>query len=160
MSRKKWNKSMKVTHAHLKYYSNLYVFVPVLLIRHVLKCRQRSENKPRIIVNGFWIITQLICLNLCFRVSLVTWICIGVLFSMVFLGTVFLIVACLSTGKMSRRVFNSRKKNVCARVLNGTVSRSLTSCQSQHTEAESKWLKLRRRHFQTYFLQWKCLHFD
>ena len=29
-----------------------------------------------------------------------------------------------------------------------------------HIEAETKWPTFRRRHFQTYFLQWKCLNFD
>ena len=29
-----------------------------------------------------------------------------------------------------------------------------------NVEAETKWTTFRRRHFETYFLQWKCLNFD
>ena len=30
----------------------------------------------------------------------------------------------------------------------------------KHIEAETKWPTFRRRHFQAYFIQWKCLNFD
>ena len=38
--------------------------------------------------------------------------------------------------------------------------RLLWCITGQHIEAETKWPIFRRRHFQAYFLQWKCLNFD
>ena len=36
----------------------------------------------------------------------------------------------------------------------------LYSAQKWHIEAEMKWTTFGKQHFQTYFLQWKCLNFD
>jgi len=54
-------------------------------------------------------------------VNAVLFACVGVLLCMVFLGTWFLVVAVLSSGKTCLQVFNSRRKNTCARVLNGIM---------------------------------------
>jgi hypothetical protein len=51
--------------------------------------------------------------------SLTHLVCIGVIFGMLFMGTLFLLVAVVSSGKTSKRIFNTSKKNICARVLNG-----------------------------------------
>ena len=44
------------------------------------------------------------------------------------------------------------------RLLIGMLHWSLGQCW--HIEAKTKWTTFRRQHFQTHFLQWKCLNFD
>ena len=38
------------------------------------------------------------------------------------------------------------------------VQLAVSHCQ--HIGAETKWMPLRRRHFQEHFLEWKCMNFD
>ena len=49
-------------------------------------------------------------------------ICVSVLFAMVFLCTLFLLVSLVSSGRTSKQIFDSMKKNYCARALNVVVS--------------------------------------
>ena len=46
----------------------------------------------------------------------------GIFLAMFLLGTLFLVAALVSSPRMSRRVFNTRNKNICGRVFNGIVS--------------------------------------
>lgn len=45
-------------------------------------------------------------------------ICICVVFGMIFIGTLFLLVSVISSGRTSKQVFSSSRKNICGRVLN------------------------------------------
>ena len=57
-----------------------------------------------------------------FSLGYMTYACIGVLFGMVFLCTIFLLVSLVSTGRTSKQLFDSMKKNYCARAINVVVS--------------------------------------
>ena len=52
-------------------------------------------------------------------------VCIGVVFGMIFFGTLFLLISVISSGRTSKQIFNTSKKNICGRVLSVFVSSSI-----------------------------------
>jgi hypothetical protein len=48
-------------------------------------------------------------------------VCLSVIFGMLLFGILFVIVAGMSSGHAAKRLFSSRGKNICARVLNAFI---------------------------------------